>query len=94
MAAVPAEYAADISGLYNTNSQLAALVGVATFGTAYLGLITEAGQPTAMRAFASIAVAFAATALFAAFAANQAIGPSATAPAGRRGLFVAVRDPR
>jgi MFS family permease len=73
MAAIPAEFAADISGLYNTNSQVAAVVGVATFGTAYLGLVGDAGQSTAMHAFASVVFAFAITAAFAAFAANRAI---------------------
>jgi Major Facilitator Superfamily len=73
VAAVPAEYAADISGLYNTNSQVAAVVGVATFGTAYLGLVTQADASTAMHAFAVIAMAFAATALVAAIAAARAI---------------------
>jgi MFS family permease len=73
VAAVPVEYAADISGLYNTNSQMAAVVGVATFGTAYLGLVTDAGQLTAMHAFGVIAIAFAVTAGFAAFAADRAV---------------------
>jgi MFS family permease len=73
VAAVPTEYAADISGLYNTNSQVAAVVGVATFGTAYLGLSTQAGQPAAMHAFAIIAMTFAITALLAAIAAARAI---------------------
>ena len=84
VAAVPAEYAADISGLYNTNSQVAAVVGVATFGTAYLGLSTQASQSTAMHAFAIIAMTFALTALFAAIAAARAIS---------RPLLVAVHEP-
>jgi len=57
--------AADISGLYNTNSQLAAVLGVACFGTLYLGLAAD-GQ----RAFAIVCVAFAMTALLAAAAAG------------------------
>jgi hypothetical protein len=73
VAAVQAEHAADISGLYNTNSQLAAVVGVATFGTAYFALTTGAGQLTAMHAFGIIVLAFAATSVFAAVAANRAI---------------------
>jgi MFS family permease len=85
VAAVPVEHAADISGLYNTNSQVAAVVGVATFGTAYLGLVAQGGQATAMHAFAIIAMTFAMMALLAAIAAARAT---------RRPLLVAVHEPR
>lgn len=69
---VPAEYAPDISGLYQTNSQLAAAVGVALFGIVYLDLTGQAGRPAAMQAFTVISIAFAATALLAALAARRA----------------------
>src|SRR5205823_3684039 len=60
---VSAEAAADISGLYNTNSQVAAVAGLACFGTLYLSL---ADNPA--RAFAVVCLAFAVTALVAALA--------------------------
>jgi len=60
-AALPQRYAADMSGLFNTNAQLAAVAGVAVFGTVYLGF---ADQP--QHAFTIVTSVFAATALTAA----------------------------
>jgi MFS family permease len=71
---VPGEAAADVSGLYNTNSQLAAVAGLACFGTLYLSL---AESPA--RAFAVVCLAFAVTAVLAAVAADRARRASARA---------------
>ncbi len=73
------ENAADISGLYNTNSQLAALVGVATLGTAYLALVPQIGRAAAMHGFTVINLAFSATVVFAAVAAHLATHQTAEA---------------
>jgi predicted MFS family arabinose efflux permease len=73
--AVSGAAAAEISGLYNTNSQLAAVAGVACFGALYLSVASQGqAQPAdAVRAFAIISVAFCITALFAAWAAHRAV---------------------
>ncbi|MBO2452940.1 MFS transporter [Actinomadura barringtoniae] len=60
-AALPQRYAADMSGLFNTNAQLAAVAGVAVFGTVYLGF---ADRP--QHAFTIVTSVFAASALTAA----------------------------
>jgi len=50
--AVPAEYAADISGVSTTTLQIGAAIGVAAFGTLYLSLIPHQGSGPATHAFA------------------------------------------
>jgi predicted MFS family arabinose efflux permease len=82
----PTRNAGEISGLYNTNSQVAAVAGLACFGTLYLGL---ADNPA--RAFGAVCVAFAATALLAAFAADQAVRVPASARVPSGGPIVAAR---
>jgi MFS family permease len=66
--AVAPEYAADLSGVTTTASQIGGALGVAGFGTLYLG---NAG-PT--HAFGIVAAAFAAFALLAALVARLALG--------------------
>ncbi|MGH3240934.1 MAG: hypothetical protein ACRDNL_11165 [Spirillospora sp.] len=53
-ASVPARYAADLSGLVNTNFQLAGVTGVAAFGALYLGVPGSHGHTfrVVMAAFA------------------------------------------
>jgi MFS family permease len=63
--AVPAEYAADISGVSTTALQIGAAVGVAAFGTLYLSLTARQGAGPATHAFALTAAAFAVVALLA-----------------------------
>jgi MFS family permease len=63
---VPTRYAADISGLINTDSYITATAGVALFGTVYLGLASTPGVLAATRGFAIVNAAFALAALFAA----------------------------
>jgi MFS family permease len=63
-AATP-RYAPDISGVFTTSLQVAGAVGVATFGTAYLGLIADSGAAAATHAFGVITATFAVTALLA-----------------------------
>lgn len=69
--AVPARYAADLSGLINTVSQLAGVAGVASFGTLYLSLAPQPGPELAVRAFTIVSLALALTALLAAAAAAR-----------------------
>jgi MFS family permease len=66
--AVPRLYAPDISGVSTTLMQIGGTVGVAAFGTLYLGLATAG----ATHAFAVVTAAFAAAALIASAAAYSA----------------------
>jgi Major Facilitator Superfamily len=78
-AATP-RYAADISGVFTTSLQVAGAVGVAAFGTAYLGLIGGPGAGAASHALALVSSAFAITALLAggmAYRATRAAPPAA-----------------
>jgi MFS family permease len=65
--AVPPRYAPDISGVSSTLMQIGGTVGVAAFGTLYLGLAADG----ATHAFAVVTAAFAAAALLAAAAAYR-----------------------
>lgn len=65
--AVPPRYAPDISGVSTTLMQIGGTVGVAAFGTLYLGLAADG----ATHAFAIVTAAFAAAALLAAAAAYR-----------------------
>ena len=71
-------YAADLSGLINTSSQICGVVGVAMFGTLYLGLAPQPDVHSAARAFTIVNIAFALTALLAAAAAYRSIGGAVT----------------
>jgi hypothetical protein len=75
--AVPAEYAADISGVSTTAIQIGGAIGVAAFGTLYLSLTSHTGAADATHAFALTTAAFAAVALLATIAA-----PPSDSPAG------------
>ncbi len=70
-ASVTSRYAPDMSGLITTTAQLAAVAGIAVFGTAYLGLVPHPGPRVAMRAFTIVTAGFALTALLAATAAYR-----------------------
>jgi MFS family permease len=70
-AAAP-EHAADISGALTTSTQVAGAIGVAGFGTVYLGLLHGPGPAHASHAFGLITAIFAATTLVAAIAAYRA----------------------
>ncbi|WP_214409502.1 MFS transporter [Sphaerisporangium fuscum] len=75
---LPAAYAPDVSGLVNTTSQLSGVVGVAVFGTLYLGL---ADRPAS--AFAVVMSAFGVTSLVAAvmtYAAGRRAAPATGSP--------------
>lgn len=63
--AVPAGYAADISGVSTTTLQIGATIGVAAFGTLYLSLTAQEGTGPATHAFAITTAAFAVVALLA-----------------------------
>jgi EmrB/QacA subfamily drug resistance transporter len=69
--AVPSGYAADISGVSTTSIQIGGALGVAAFGTLYMGL-THAGSVQVSRAFAIVTAGFAAVALLAAATAHRA----------------------
>lgn len=66
--AASARYASDISGLITTFSQLAGVLGIATFGTAFFGLVPRPGPAADIRGFAIITALFAVTAVLAAAA--------------------------
>ncbi len=74
--AVSGDAAADMSGLYNTNSQVAAVVGIACFGTLYLGLAGDQSAAQVAHAFATVCAAFGLTALVAAATAQCAVAAS------------------
>jgi predicted MFS family arabinose efflux permease len=63
--AVPAEYAADISGVSTTALQIGAAISVAAFGTLYLSLTSRDGVGPATHAFAITTAALAVVALLA-----------------------------
>jgi MFS transporter len=69
--AVPPGYAPDISGVSSTTAAIGGAIGVAAFGTLYLGL-TRVGTDAATHAFAVVTAAFATAALVAAVAARRA----------------------
>jgi MFS family permease len=77
---VPADYAPDISGVSTTTMQIGGAVGVAAFGTLYLGASEHSGAGAAGHAFALTCAALAVVALLAAVAARAV---SSTAPASR-----------
>jgi MFS family permease len=70
---VPNQYAADVSGLFNTTIQVGGTLGVAVFGTIYLNLAPQVGRAAAIPAFTLITVALAGTAVVAAGLAQWAI---------------------
>jgi MFS family permease len=67
--AVPVRYAPDISGISTTLMQIGGTIGVAAFGTLYLGLVSGPGDPT--HAFALVTAVLAAAAVIAAAAAYR-----------------------
>jgi predicted MFS family arabinose efflux permease len=67
-------YAADLSGIINTASQVAGAAGVAIFGTLYLALAPTGGPATAVPAFAITCSLFALVVLGAAVAAARTSG--------------------
>ncbi|GGX26817.1 MFS transporter [Streptomyces noursei] len=73
---VTGQYAADVSGLFNTTIQVGGSLGVAVFGTVYLDLAPAAGRTAAVPAFTTITAALACTAVVAAAFAAWAIRPS------------------
>lgn len=70
-ASVPSRYAPDISGLIATAAQMAAVIGIASFGTAYLNLAPEPGAQSATYAFMRITAWFGLAALVAMLSAYQ-----------------------
>jgi predicted MFS family arabinose efflux permease len=78
MGAVAARFAADISGVSSTLSQLGGAIGVAGIGSLYLSVARAAGPARATHAAAIATAAMAAVALAAAVAAYFATRPRAT----------------
>jgi hypothetical protein len=68
-----------MSGIITTNSQIAGVMGVATFGTAYLGLTAQPGPLVATHAFAIVVAACAVAALFATIAVYRSSHAAAVA---------------
>lgn len=86
-AIVAPEHIPDLSGILATAPPLAAVVGIATFGSLYLGLTVSGGAMNAMHAFAIVNCAFAATALVATRLSLS--GPRTAFRFGREGLAAA-----
>jgi MFS family permease len=76
----PKRYAPDISGLFNTTSRIGGVIGVAVFGTAYLGIAPGTGRPAAVTAFTAITLALAGTSLIATIMAWLAVRRRAVIP--------------
>jgi len=83
-AIVAPEHVPDLSGILATAPPLAAVVGIATFGSLYLALTAAGGAANAMHAFAIVNGAFAVTALTA--TALSLNGPRAAFRFGREGV--------
>jgi MFS family permease len=81
-ASVAKERAPDLSGVLATMTPISAVVGIATFGSAYLALAAPGGSEAAVRAFAIVNLAFAVSTACAAALAVQArrAGNRATTP--------------
>jgi len=80
--AVDSRYAPDMSGLITTAAQTCGVIGIATFGTAYFSLVSQAGPDAASYVFAILTAGFAVTALLATIAAYRSSHASmATEPA-------------
>lgn len=77
--AVPSRYAPDISGVSTTTLQISGALGVAAFGTLYLGLASHPGPAQATDAFAITTLALAGTALLAGASAYLATHSSTAA---------------
>jgi hypothetical protein len=73
--AVPAEYAADISGVSTTTLQIGGAIAVAAFGTLHLSLTSHAGAGDRTHAFAVTTAGFAGVALLATVTAYRATRP-------------------
>ncbi|SDG70145.1 hypothetical protein SAMN05216553_110315 [Lentzea fradiae] len=67
----PQEWAADISALLNTSTEVAAALGISVFGGLYLVLASSGDPSSAVRALAVVAAALALTALAAALAGHR-----------------------
>jgi predicted MFS family arabinose efflux permease len=80
--AVPSRFAADISGVSTTTSQIGGALGVAAFGTLYLSL-AGGGAAHASHAFAVVAGAFATVAALAAVTAGRATAAPAAGMSDR-----------
>ncbi len=78
MAAVGPELTPDLSGVLSTNSEVAAALGIATFGTLYLALADGGGTATSVVGLASVVALLGGLALLAAVAASHAVTPSPT----------------
>jgi len=76
-AATP-RYAADLSGVFTTCTQIAGSIGVAAFGTLYLSQDSRPGELSASHAFGMVTGAFALLALVAALIACRAVRAKAT----------------
>jgi MFS family permease len=74
--------AADISGLFNTITRVAGVLGVAAFGSLYFGLASNAGRVGAIQAFTIVTFALAAASLLATVAASLSIRRSTEAGPG------------
>lgn len=70
---VPQQYAADLSGMFNTTLQVGGTLGVAVFGTLYLDFAPQAGHDLGVYAFTVVTAVLAITVLVAALLAALAL---------------------
>jgi MFS family permease len=70
---VPKERAPDLSGVLATTAPLCTVIGIATYGSAYIALAAPGGAQAAMTAFAIVNAAFAVTAVAAGAFALRAV---------------------
>jgi MFS family permease len=75
---VTGEYAAEVSGLFNTTIQVGGALGVAVFGTVYLDMAPDGGRSAAVPGFTVLTTALAITVVIAAVLAQAAIGRART----------------
>jgi MFS family permease len=84
--------AADMSGLLNTTFRIAGVMGVAVFGTIYLGLAPSPGSRAAIHAFIIVMLVFAVTTFLAVATAYLSIRRRATSDNAFDHVDVANRD--
>jgi len=81
---VPKERAPDLSGVLATSSPLCAVIGIATFGSAYIALAAPGGAEAATRAFAIVNAGLALTTVAGVLASLRAIGAARAEPTPTR----------
>jgi MFS family permease len=93
-ATVAKERAPDLSGVLATMSPISVVLGIATFGSAYLALASPGGTEAATRAFSIVNAAFAGSAVLAAVAAAYVLMKRTNKPDSAERVAPRVRGER